>query len=610
MQATATVRDAAGQIVTDRPVAWASSASSVATVNASGLITALAVGTTTITASAAGIAGSARLDVLGNAVNFTLDNAYLTQAIQRYDGSIPLVPGGNPVLVNVYGSVDQTLPAGVKPRVRVELFSGTTVLATDEQPITGTLSTQVNPAQPIHQTVFAASVVQPGLRVRATINPGGSIPEASLTDNSWPRSGNPQPIPVQAVPVLQLHFVPVLLTNGASTGTVNPDNLPDYLTATRQMHPVSSIDADIGPVFSTDVEFGNGTETAWITILQQLDVARVIDGSARYYIGVVRPPPGVTFVQFGGYGYIPNNSASTAAFTRTNVLVTLGWFSRTRQTTELLAHELGHNMGRRHAPCGNAAGPDPGYPYQGGTIGLSGYDLYTWSKTGIGLPSEFAPASGDLMGYCVPPWISDYTYAGLLAWRGGVSGSALRAAPSSCPCLIVWGSVAGDSLRLEPSFVAAPPAVAVLPSAAGRYSLEGLGESGEPLFRLRFDPVEIDHVPATRHFTFAIPLPAGDLSRLTALRVRGGGRAIERRLSAAIGKPDLRLEPSGSARRLSWDARQYPLVVVRDAANGQILQLARGGNALVNGGGPELEVTVSNGVRSTTLRITTTGVRR
>jgi hypothetical protein len=65
-----------------------------------------------------------------------------------------------------------------------------------------------------------------------------------------------------------------------------------------------------------------------------------LEGSSGYYIGAVRPPPRVTVVRFGGYGSIPNNPASSAAFTRTNVLVNVGWISRTRQTTELVAHEL------------------------------------------------------------------------------------------------------------------------------------------------------------------------------------------------------------------------------------------------------------------------------
>jgi hypothetical protein len=266
-------------------------------------------------------------------------------------------------------------------------------------------------------------------------------------------------------------------------------------------------------------------------------------------------------------------------------------------------------MGRRHAPCGAAGSPDPSYPYAGGTIGLTGYDLYTWSLSGVGLPVDYPSASGDLMGYCAPPWISDYTYTGILAWRGGPVAAALRAPSSTCPCLIVWGAVEGDSIRLEPSFVAGPPAVPAVPTE-GQYLLDGSGENGEPLFRLHFDPIEIDHAPGVRHFTFAIPLGSGDLTRLATIRVTGDGREMVRRIPPAGGDPNLRLDPAGPARRLSWDAGRYPLVVIRDPASGRVMQLARGGSALITGGSSELEVIASNGVRSTTVRITTTGVRR
>ena len=38
------------------------------------------------------------------------------------------------------------------------------------------------------------------------------------------------------------------------------------------------------------------------------------------------------------------------------------------------AHEIGHNFGRRHAPCGNPSSPDPHYPYPNATIGVYGMD--------------------------------------------------------------------------------------------------------------------------------------------------------------------------------------------------------------------------------------------
>ena len=58
------------------------------------------------------------------------------------------------------------------------------------------------------------------------------------------------------------------------------------------------------------------------------------------------------------------------------------------------------------------------------------------------------------MSYCTPAWISDYNYQGLMDWRSvpSVAGGASPAA--TCECLIVWGTVRGDSITLHPALVA------------------------------------------------------------------------------------------------------------------------------------------------------------
>ncbi len=62
-QFTATLKDAAGNVLTGRTVTWASSALGVATVNGSGLVTGLVVGTATITATSEGKSGTAAVTV-------------------------------------------------------------------------------------------------------------------------------------------------------------------------------------------------------------------------------------------------------------------------------------------------------------------------------------------------------------------------------------------------------------------------------------------------------------------------------------------------------------------------------------------------------------------
>jgi trimeric autotransporter adhesin len=56
---TATPKDAAGNVLTGRTVAWSSSDQSIATVSSGGLVTAVAAGSTTITATSEGKFGSA-----------------------------------------------------------------------------------------------------------------------------------------------------------------------------------------------------------------------------------------------------------------------------------------------------------------------------------------------------------------------------------------------------------------------------------------------------------------------------------------------------------------------------------------------------------------------
>jgi len=68
-QYAATIRDSAGNLLTGQPVAWTSSNTAIATVGASGLATAVAGGTATISASSGGITGTAALTVAAQVTN-------------------------------------------------------------------------------------------------------------------------------------------------------------------------------------------------------------------------------------------------------------------------------------------------------------------------------------------------------------------------------------------------------------------------------------------------------------------------------------------------------------------------------------------------------------
>jgi hypothetical protein len=93
---------------------------------------------------------------------------------------------------------------------------------------------------------------------------------------------------------------------------------------------------------------------------------------------------------------------------------------------DTLAHELGHALGRDHAPCGidDPHDVDPGWPsdvgHRNAGLGLYGYDF--------DLQRLIKPRQAkDVMSYCQPVWIADYTYRGIFERLDYIQTESLRA---------------------------------------------------------------------------------------------------------------------------------------------------------------------------------------
>ena len=183
-------------------------------------------------------------------------------------------------------------------------------------------------------------------------------------------------------------------------------------------------------------------------LLSEIELLRTMEaGDADgHYTGIFRVPspysrhPDAYWTD--GLGMLPGRSTLTASHDAE------GRLQKPRRLQLVFAHELGHNLGRPHTPCDNPVA-DPGnvdanYPHPSGTIGAWGHDFGDAHGAGGGASGTggaadaafghlFAPNRYlDLMSYCYPQWISDYTFTQMLDFRLDTAAEA-RAARAPQP---------------------------------------------------------------------------------------------------------------------------------------------------------------------------------
>jgi hypothetical protein len=498
-------------------------------------------------------------------INLSVSGVHLNQGNQSIDQAFGLVEG-RPALLRVIVSSNEAHEWA--PSVRVRLYEGATLLRdTVLPPTAGGLQTDPDPYRLDHTwnlRLEAADVVS-DLAVSVTVDPDDEIAEIDEADNEYP-GGGPAPLGVRTLAPLRLVLFPIEAVTNGTTAEVNAGNLEQLLASTRRMLPVEDVETTIRSPFSTEEDLS--TPTGWSTLLSDLQALRTSESAAdEYYHGIIRNFSGIAY---GGLAYVPGSNGSSF---RTGLSV---------EHPDVIVHELGHNLGRPHSPCGGAGGPDPGYPHPDATLGGPGYDVVTDVLIAD-------PAYRDFMSYCSPEWTSDYTFRRILDWRTDdprvpAGGSVAAAAGPAVRGLLLWGRIGPDGVVLNPALELEAPR----PSApsAGPNVLRGLGESGEEIFRVAVEAVPVaDGDPAEAHFATFVPLAAPALESLRRVEVETpfGSAARVAASPAAPGEaPTVRLGSIGTgAVSLEWDAARHPIALVRDRASGAIVAFARGGEATV-----------------------------
>ncbi len=489
--------------------------------------------------------------------DLTITGVEITQATQRVNNSVPLVANRNTV-VRIFAEAPV---GGSANNVVVRLTAvrgGSTIGTLNSAPVTIPVDATRDSFNSTVNFELPVGWLSGNVSLTATIDPDNTIPESNESNNSLV-----QPMNFNEVPDLQVTIVPINYTHTGPTApgfypAQSEDEISDWLI---RAYPIDNVQVTIRSPYNFTGNLQdanswvNNSETGLLDRMYQL---KLTDGYPEdtpvVYYALVPIGNGSTqwfFSGIAGIGWI--------GYRESVGLNLVGYGSDIDATGKLAGHEIGHNMGRRHAPCGNPGGPDPSYPYAGASIGEYGLDIPN---------GEFwSPATAvDIMSYCEPAWISDYTYIGI--YNDQLANGFMAENVTAVDSMVVSAGLDNDgSVHLNPSYV-----FSSFPSARtiSGYQVELLDEAGDVLVShsMQLREAEEDGVSG-QMLTAVLPLPTKPAA---TLRIVHGDEIVALRAfdnPATFGPQTAVAIREGDAITLNWGLVDIPAIVRYSPDGGQ-----------------------------------------
>ena len=216
--------------------------------------------------------------------NLTIAGMYITQSVQAFADTVPLVAGRDGLL-RVFVVANEANSA--QPTVRARVYkNGTLVSTLTANPGSASVPLSVDESALANSWNFAipGSLIGGGLSIVADVDPNNVVVESLDSDNSFPVSGTPKPFVVRNVPNVAMKFVPVY-QGTTLQGDISSSNSEQFLQRTRDMHPVNTITTSFHAPYTTS-SFILSDGTNWGNVLSELRTLQLTEGASEMYYGV------------------------------------------------------------------------------------------------------------------------------------------------------------------------------------------------------------------------------------------------------------------------------------------------------------------------------------
>ncbi len=473
-------------------------------------------------------------------VDLTITGLEVTQAIQKTDNSVPLVAGRKTVVRIFAKAFIEGTPSTASKILLSATRNGaalpgafeTSLSAVSTNPVRGTYNSTVNLYLPDAWT--SGTIV-----LTATLDSAGQISENDENNNSYSLT-----LVFNTIPNLKVMVVPVEykhLPNGVTYPAPTTDTISSKI---KSMYPVANVEILWHSSYFyegdlRDVEY-------FEDLLYKIRSLKMSEGQ----------PSSVAY-----YALVPANWFSSGVvgigFIGFRAAVGLNYWD----ATGTAAHEIGHNFGLYHAPCGNPASVDPNFTPTNGTIGDYGVNVYT--------NQMISSSYYDLMTYCDNEWVSVYHYLKLYNDQK-IYGDILADEPQpASPSLILRASLDGDGqASFAPTYSLDGPIDT--PATSTPYFVRLLAADGRLLSEQPVQLYEVADLPEpVYHLMTRLALPdepaawvqllRGD--QLLAEQALGGGKFVQSSPLATV-----------QGEKLVWSGATGPVLVRYSADHGQTWQ--------------------------------------